>query len=209
MRSTFARVISRPQQFNHQSGQRGVVLFVALIVLVVMSLAGIGLMRSVDTSTGIAGNLAFRASAVTSADASIELAMAFLEANRGSSVLNNDVAAQGYYAVADLSITGATNAPSDWSRYDWAGRSRKIANADESGNTIQYVIERLCSKPNASNSVDNRCAKKVVQGSEDGANNSKGAGTPGNYSLNYLSFRITTMVTDPKGSATYIQVMSY
>lgn len=187
--------------------QRGVVLFVALIVLVIMSMAGIGLMRSVDTSTGIAGNLAFRASAVTSSDAAIELAMAFLEANRGSSVLNTDVPAQGYYAVADLSLTGASNAPLDWSRYDWAGRSRKIANADASGNTIQYVIERLCGKPKAFGAADNPCATKTVAATD--ANSSKNAGNDFDYTLGFLSFRITTMVTDPKGSATYIQVMVY
>jgi Tfp pilus assembly protein PilX len=43
--------------------QRGAILFIALIVLVAMSLAGIALMRSVDTNVLIAGNLAFRQSA--------------------------------------------------------------------------------------------------------------------------------------------------
>jgi Tfp pilus assembly protein PilX len=39
---------------------RGAVLFIALIVLVAMTLAGIAIMRSVDTATLIAGNLAFK-----------------------------------------------------------------------------------------------------------------------------------------------------
>ena len=39
--------------------QSGVVLFISLIILVAMSLAGIALIRSVDTSNLIAGNLAF------------------------------------------------------------------------------------------------------------------------------------------------------
>jgi type IV pilus assembly protein PilX len=38
--------------------ERGAILFIALIVLVAMSLAGIALMRSVDTNVLIAGNLA-------------------------------------------------------------------------------------------------------------------------------------------------------
>ena len=47
MRSTVRQRFSAHNSFNHQSLNAGVVLFVALIVLVVMSLAGIGLMRSV------------------------------------------------------------------------------------------------------------------------------------------------------------------
>jgi type IV pilus assembly protein PilX len=44
--------------------QRGVVLLVTLIVLVAMMLAGIGMIRSVDTGTLIAGNVAFREATV-------------------------------------------------------------------------------------------------------------------------------------------------
>ena len=186
--------------------QHGLVLFVALIVLVVMSLAGIGLMRSVDTSSGIAGNLAFCESAVTSADAAIELGIGFLEANRGTSVINNDVVAAGYYAAADLSITGSSSSPSDWSRYNWAGRSKLIAGTDASGNTVRYVIERLCSSA-GSFGPTNGCGSKEVAATD--ANNSKGAGIDLPFTQTFLSYRITALVTDPKGSATYIQSMAY
>ncbi len=40
--------------------QGGAILFIALIVLVAMTLAGIAMWRSVDTALGIAGNMAFR-----------------------------------------------------------------------------------------------------------------------------------------------------
>ena len=40
--------------------QRGTMLIIALIVLVAMTLAGIATMRSVDTATVMAGNIAFR-----------------------------------------------------------------------------------------------------------------------------------------------------
>lgn len=186
--------------------QRGLVLFVALIVLVVMSLAGIGLMRSVDTSTGIAGNLAFRESAISSADAAIELGLAYIEANRNSSTLNNDVPAEGYYAAADLTITGSSSSVSDWSRYDWAARSKTIPGADASGNSIQYVIERLCSAAGTFGPT-NACATKEVTATD--ANNSKSAGADLPFTTSYLSYRVTTRITDPKGSTTYVQVMAY
>lgn len=49
--------------------QRGVVLLIALILLVVMTLAGIGMMRSVDTGSVIAGNLAFKQATLNASDA--------------------------------------------------------------------------------------------------------------------------------------------
>lgn len=49
--------------------QRGVVLLIALIVLVAMTLAGIGMMRSVDTGTVISGNMAFRQASANASDA--------------------------------------------------------------------------------------------------------------------------------------------
>jgi len=48
--------------------QRGVVLLIALIILVAMTLAGIGMMRSVDTGSVIAGNLAFRQATLHASD---------------------------------------------------------------------------------------------------------------------------------------------
>ena len=52
--------------------QAGFVLFIALIVLVAMSLAAIGLVRSIDASTGIAGNMAFKQSTINVSDIGIE-----------------------------------------------------------------------------------------------------------------------------------------
>jgi Tfp pilus assembly protein PilX len=46
-----------------------VVLLIALIILVAMTLAGIGMMRSVDTGTLIAGNIAFRQATMNAGDA--------------------------------------------------------------------------------------------------------------------------------------------
>lgn len=55
--------------------QRGVVLFVALIAMVVLSLAGVALMRSVDTGMGVAGNLAFRHGTIAPVNEAIEEAV--------------------------------------------------------------------------------------------------------------------------------------
>ena len=62
--------------------EKGVVLFIALIALVVMSLAAVALIRSVDTNTLIAGNLGFKQSATVSADSGVETAITWLNALR-------------------------------------------------------------------------------------------------------------------------------
>ena len=54
--------------------QRGVVLFVALIGMVVLSLAAVALLRSVDSGTSIAGNLAFKQATIGPINYAIEQA---------------------------------------------------------------------------------------------------------------------------------------
>ncbi len=58
--------------------QRGVVLFIALIVMVAMSLAAIALIRSVDTTNILIGNLAFRQASILPANLAVEQAAAAL-----------------------------------------------------------------------------------------------------------------------------------
>ena len=55
--------------------QRGVVLFIALIAMVVLSLAGVALIRSVDTAGSVAGNIAFREASTTAVNLAVEQAV--------------------------------------------------------------------------------------------------------------------------------------
>jgi type IV pilus assembly protein PilX len=74
---------------------------VALIILVALTLAGVALIRSVDTANIIAGNLSFRESAVHAGERGTQAAIDGLkareEANRTS--LYNDSPVDGYSAV--------------------------------------------------------------------------------------------------------------
>src|SRR6266700_2071527 len=72
MKPTRIAIPARPSMPSRR--QRGVVLFIALIVMVAMSLAAIALIRSVDTTNAIVGNLAFRMASILPANASIEQA---------------------------------------------------------------------------------------------------------------------------------------
>lgn len=136
--------------------QRGVVLFFALVCLVAIMLAAVALVRSVDTNTIIAGNLALQQSATRSADGGTEAAITWLNtkwaANAARNVLtdpnhefNRDDATNGYYASMPLYASlnkpdgTSTGAPIQWNDDD---SSDPIV--DNSGNTTRYVIQRLC-----------------------------------------------------------------
>ena len=54
----------RPLEFRaNRHAQRGIVLFIALLVMVGLAIAGVALMRSTDTATTVTGNLVLKQAA--------------------------------------------------------------------------------------------------------------------------------------------------
>lgn len=137
------------------SQQRGVVLFIALIVMVAMSLAAIALMRSVDTTSAVIGNLAFRQASILPANFGIEDAAAglFLDANVANVAriadVRVDTPAENYYAThsqaAGWDDQYGVPQPLQTKAAALALTRKQV---DGAGNTITYVTERMCN-PNA------------------------------------------------------------
>tara|TARA_R110001599_G_scaffold64023_4_gene179454 strand:- start:134437 stop:135051 length:615 start_codon:yes stop_codon:yes gene_type:complete len=183
--------------------QKGVVLIIALIVLVAMTLAGIAMMRSVDTSNLIAGNLAFQQAATHSADAGIETAVAWLETNAAGSVLDNDDATNGYAANG----SDATNNPSanqSWDAY-WVATldGRKVdLNADQAGNQVSYVIDRMCNFTGAKTAGASCVASPAVTAA---TGNAEEAGEIQLKAPSVVYYRITVRVAGPKNTVSYVQ----
>ena len=178
------------------SRQRGVVLFIALIVLVAMSLAGLAVMRSVDTNVLIAGNLAFRNAAVSASDAGIEAARDWLGAQSSGNLINNQI--PGYYANWQENFNP--------SAFDWAAESTLVGN-DGNGNEIRYIVHRMCKESGKTlNATD--CFKISVAG----AGSTKGGGSYGQTPLSGASqpyYRITARVLGPRGTVSYVQAFLY
>jgi Tfp pilus assembly protein PilX len=204
----------KPTAFRHvtfHAGQRGVVLFIALIVLVAMTLAAIALVRSVDTSTVVAGNLAFKESTIQAADQGTDQAVQWLNANTGTGTLNNDnLAVAGnimYYSSGQLA-SGANwwTVPAAWAGFSGS------AFTDTSGNQIYIVIHRMCTQPNTTyngngaGGVANICSLYFpASGASTGGSMSVGSFTfQGNPNLYY---RITSRVQGPRNTFSYIQTM--
>jgi len=178
-----------------RSAQRGVVLFIALIVLVAMTLAGLGMMRAVDTNNLIAGNLAFKNAAVSAGDAAIEAARTWLQSRTAGQLEANQA---GYYANWQPSFDPKT--------FDWAGSSTLVG-TDNNGNTIYYVAHRMCNESNKSiNATD--CAKVATVS----VGSTKGGGSYGNSPLTGTSlvfFRITAKIQGPRFTVSYLQAFIY
>lgn len=176
--------------------QRGLVLFVALIALVSMSLAAAALIRSVDTSTLVAGNLAFKQSAAMSADTSITLVSNYIDVRGGTSALENSIPTDGYYATANTLDYGAA---ATWTN----ANSEPAGGIDSSGNTVRYVIERICSSAGESNELN------CLLGESEGARENMIGPEPAPNSGTTPVYRVTSRVTGPKNTLTYIQAYIY
>ena len=186
--------------------QRGTVLLIALILLVALSLAGIALIRSVSTSNMIAGNLAFQQGATNAADVGVENAVAFLEANSSgtSTTLHNSITsgAVRYVAVRQDPAAGQT-----WDAFWNASLAGTPAvntlAADAAGNTVQYVIHRLCNatgKP-----VYPGCSAAPTDATSAGS--SYGSGVVRLETQRQVYYRITARVAGPRNTLSYVQVI--
>lgn len=184
--------------------QRGVVLIIALVVLVAMSLGGVAIMRSVDTSALIAGNIAFKQRTLAAADAGIETAIKWISDNRLN--LNTDNAGAGYFSSLSRTV-GRFAWETDAA---WAGA--KLVGEDAAGNTVHYVIHRMCTLAGQSfNATDQSCATDTgatdgtISAPAEGA--SSVAGAPGFTAPPRVYLRVTVRSTGPRNAKSYVQAM--
>jgi type IV pilus assembly protein PilX len=190
--------------------QRGVILFVALIVLVAMTLTGIALMRSVDTNVLVAGNLAFRQGATAAGDWGVEAARVFLKNTLTASktALDNDQPSNNYYASwqANLDLIGnGIGTP-----FDWTGTTTAVG-TDSAGNEVRYVVHRMCQNPGTSTASGANC----VRTSGSSGSSPADGGTKGTVSYSTLAlpaptviyYRVTVRILGPRNTLSYVQAM--
>lgn len=197
-------ILKRQRQRRRPHRQRGVVLLVALIVLVIMTLAGIALMRSVSTSGVIAGNLAFQQAATHSADIGVETAVAFLQSSSAATLQTSVLSGAGVRYQAYRQDPAANQT---WENFWTTGIPPGAINtlaADAAGNTVAYVIQRLCNGEGIP--VTNvACSTSPVNNGSSG--NSQGAGVTALQAPPQIYYRITTRVSGPRNTSSYVQVV--
>lgn len=202
------------QIFSIKYKQSGVVLFIALIALVVMSLAAAALIRSVDTNTLITGNLALKQSAIVSSDRGAETAVAWLNTQAIADVasLNADSIGNGYFSTfnaLNLDDRAILRAAATWANNSAVAIGADITAGRENGtgNEIRYIVQRMCREPNVAPSVDD-C--------QFGAGTDSTGSITGEHGLTLnLSpmpspmYRVTVRVVGPKNTVSYTQTYTY
>jgi len=187
--------------------QRGAVLFISLIVLVAMSLAGLAMMRGVDTGALIANNLAFKQGATMAGDSGVETARAWLKSQTGST-LHGDITAAGYAATWQEGLDFTKGDADTTNDFQWDTRSVALA-ADAAGNQVSYVIHRMCDAPGGPSTVN--CIR-ATDSSGSTSTSSKGAAAFGSYAISSPSqafYRITVRVIGPRNTVSYVQAVVY
>jgi type IV pilus assembly protein PilX len=182
------------------SGRRehGVVLFIVLIALVGMMLAGLAFARSLGAGLLVAGNLGFKRSMTEAADYGIERGRQWYQANFTAG-LDLDRPADGYYAsyrTFDPLVD------------DWSTRSRLVPAAETPATAVEvrYVVHRLCSTTGPANPVDCVMADNLAQSS------STVGASVGNVPLTApgkVFYRVTARVVGPKNTVSLVQTILY
>ena len=187
--------------------QRGVVLFIALIVMVALSLAAIALIRSIDTTTTVIGNLAFRQASILPANMAVEEAAAALfsdaDVARAIRIPNRDsnLPAENYFASWQNS-DDARGIPAQLQKRTAFTQTKMLVDASLTGaqTEVRYVIERMCVA--AAPPTNANCDLLPPTGPF--------GTTVGDSSLALPSvpyYRVTIRVDGPQNTASFVQAM--
>jgi type IV pilus assembly protein PilX len=187
------------------SNQQGVVLIIALIAIAAMSLAGIALVRSVESANIAAGNLSFRQSSLQSADLGLETALGkFVPGgayDASDTITYSNIVTENYsaailpedYRGIPTVLLGSTTTFDSLPNF-------KVGKISRDGYDVRYVVERLCTvelmgqEPN-----ENYCL----------SNDFSGGGTidPDKPPPKFVPlFRATARVDGPRGTLSFSQV---
>jgi type IV pilus assembly protein PilX len=191
--------------------QHGLVLFIALLVMVGLAIAGVALMRSTDTATTVTGNLVLKQAASSAVDRGIERAVNALWEVAPALDRTQHAPAQNFYACIRGAAGGCMAANSvvpkipdlltNANGCSGPGIASGLVANDDAGNRSCYVIERMCLNPGAA--VGSNCNLATgAFGADPGTEHYVGLIRPGD-----AFYRVTVRVEGPRSTVTYAQAM--
>jgi len=122
--------------------QDGIVVLIALIAMLALGYAGMALMRSVDASTAVTGNVGLSQGATLATDAAVEHAIAALFERRLIADPTSDDESQSYYASRQT-LEDTRGVPFALQKLSNYGAAARVIDGG-AGNSVRYVIERMC-----------------------------------------------------------------
>jgi Tfp pilus assembly protein PilX len=204
-----------PTRLPMPRSQRGTMLIIALIVLVAMTLAGIATMRSVDTATVMAGNIAFRQSALNAADQGIQAGFALLNTPTLNPAADLTQDGMGPLNLGGYFSSASTTEPnwSDPTVWQTKGVQLNGGAPDAAGNVVWFIAERLCEVRNCKvgakcGGVDNLCGSTPGETalSREGEDNFRI--TAALNALPQVHYRITARAVGPRNSIAIVQTLT-
>jgi Tfp pilus assembly protein PilX len=185
------------------SRQAGIALPVTLVILLVMLISSIYLLKSSNTTTLTASNLAYDSAQSRAVDFGLQEGFRWLSTvsstSSGRATLNGDVSGAGY--VATYVPTEGVRSPAFW-----AGARTATIN----GQRIQYVIHRMCRGLGAYNS-GNTCVQTsdnpFAGGSSLAAGSSLVIPTPRYNGIPRIHYQITARIDGARGGNVVNQMM--
>ncbi|HVF64425.1 MAG TPA: hypothetical protein VNE58_10555 [Casimicrobiaceae bacterium] len=193
--------------------QRGIVVFVALIAIVMLSLAAVGLMRNVNTSTLVVGNLAFRQAAQAMASAAVEKAIYDMFDGPGPPIADHRFhnTVLNYYASLQpnqdaMGVPFALQGDSTMPNYPGGAQKMTDRPVGQGEFTAYYIIERMCDDDAIGfNAIAMQADCEMIPPKQSTA---KETNIPRGIVLPRIPFyRMTVRVNGPGNSVAYSQAM--
>ncbi len=198
--------------FSARGPQRGAVLIISLIVLMVLMLAGVALVRSTDTALLQSGNMAFQRDMANQSERVMPLVRALMTTGALTTAAARavDVPTENYSAsVLPSDEQGIPRALLDdnvFSGILQMNPARDITLTDPTTNvawgSIRYVIDRQCTQAGDETALGNLCATATPPSNGCTSDNLQtcALGVPGE-----IVYRVSVRVTGPRNTLAFFQ----
>ncbi len=184
-----------------RSRQRGVIMLVTLMAMVILLISSIAMLRSFDTSLLLSGSMAFKRDLMNQGERGIAQAVAYFNSGALStdSARQADVKSVNYSAsILSSNARGIPEALLGSTKFSAAGMTGTDITDSSTGVTIRTVIDRQCSATGAFSTSS--CVYVPGYSDSGGTNWLKKAGAE------YVPvYRISVRVDGPRNTQVYLQ----
>lgn len=207
--------------------QSGVVLLIALIALVALTLAGVGIINQVSSATSIVNNLSVRQHTVSTGDAGLDMAVGRVLGELAGTASHSNFG-DYYYSTAFTQENPASpctasdntcikrdsvpnvlrNAPLCSSATYAATTGNPLLSVydNNTGNCATIVVERMCNNPDVFADESHCMMLNITPPDSNSYTQTHRRGTRGlTNTANYVAARVTVRIDGVRGSSSYMQ----
>lgn len=195
--------------------QRGAVLLMTMIILVVLMIAGVALVRSFDTSLLQAGNIAFKRDLVNQGERVVPVVLTAFQTGSLSTPAQRANHLPGSNYSATMLASNAQGIPqvllADNAGFATVGTTANDIPVAAQGVSIRYVIDRLCRVTGLDSALGEGDCVVADSGAPSGGTShewqraERGAGGMAGALPQQVVYRISIRVDGPRNTQTFLQ----